>query len=98
MLQILNWDILCGYSNFFALCDLIYDCNLYHLVNNPNHIQEKILDLIIVNSKEFVNNQSVLPPNQSPILIDPCDYISITTLSEHYYQIKVKFCVRFLKG
>ena len=53
------------------LCNAIFSCNLFQLVNSPTHIKGNILDFIFTNSPDLISNVVVHSYNP-PLHSDHC--------------------------
>ena len=68
----INWSSLTGGISFSkALCDLIFaNSNLAQLMHSPTHIKGNILDLVLTNSKETIDNVTIIHEISQPSATD----------------------------
>ena len=70
-LPTINWNILQGespISNFFY--DLIFNLNLFQMINESTHIYGNILDLVLTTNDDNISSLSVQPYASLPIISD----------------------------
>ena len=54
------WDVYCGMSSFAqTFANLAYDLNLIQLVSQPTHRAGNILDMILTNTEDFHDVQTL---------------------------------------
>ena len=62
----INWSTLCAPSSQSdSLCNTIFSCNLFQLVNSPTHVKGNILDLVLANCPDLISNVVVHSYNPS---------------------------------
>ena len=72
----INWSSLSGNNRFSQkLCDVIFQLNLFQLIDKPSHSAGNILDLVLTDVPESISNLIIHSEPPHPI---PSDHFVIT--------------------